>query len=43
MCFEGNQHIEHERFVVKQSTVENWKWAAIRVKKTKKQLFQPNK
>jgi len=43
MCFEGNQHSDHERFFVKINANDPWKAIPPRVKKTKKQLFQPIK
>jgi hypothetical protein len=43
LCFDANQHGEHERFFVKQMANDEWKAAAVRVKKTRKQLFQPLK
>lgn len=43
MCFEGNQHSEHDRFFTKTLATDPWKAIPVRVKKTKKQLFQPLK
>ena len=39
MCYEGNQHMEHYRFFVKEMSTEPWHIAPIRVKKSRKQLF----
>ena len=41
MCYEGNQHLEHDSFFVKELTNDPWKIAPMRVKKTRKQLFEP--
>jgi hypothetical protein len=43
MCFEGNQHSDHDRFFTKTLANDPWKAIPPRVKKTKKQLYQPLK
>lgn len=39
-CYEGNQHLEHDKFFVKEMANESWKIAPYRVKKTRQQLFE---
>ena len=43
LCFESHQHPEHDRFIVKQLANESWRWAQVRLKKNKKQAYQPPK
>lgn len=39
MCYEGNQHLDHDRFFVKELSTEPWRIAPLRIKKSKRQLF----
>ena len=43
LCYEGNQHMDHDKFFVKEMATDPWKMAPIRVKKSRKHLFQPIK
>ena len=38
-CYEGNQHLEHDKFFVKEMSIAPWHIAPLRVKKSRKQLF----